>query len=209
MDAPSCCPTLTVADATPASCGATPKVPVLIAGATTRPSQLDLRAFRTDFVRAGNTIEVAASNGQTPGRLHVELDAVDVPAPERYLHDVDSRRDRRKANRQARGSLAGSSRRTSTALSSARDAGASQHAPEIDEHLYVDVFAMRRVERLRLAAECDAEPAVALLLHGPYRFEQRADAAPFHIAARRPVEDLLDRVSVLGAEMRIHRFGSL
>ena len=60
-----------------------------------------------------------------------------------------------------------------------------------------------------VVAECDAKPAVALLLHGPYRFEQRADAAPFHIAARRPVEDLLDRVSVLGAEMRIHRFGSL
>jgi hypothetical protein len=94
-------------------------------------------------------------------------------------------------------------------LSSARDAGASQHAPEIDEHLYVDVLDMRRVEGLRLAAEPDAQPAVALLLHGPNRFEERADAAPFHIAARWPVEDLLDRVTVLGAEMRIHRFDSL
>src|SRR3954447_309731 len=37
IEAPSCWPTLTVADATPASCGATPKMPVLIAGATTRP----------------------------------------------------------------------------------------------------------------------------------------------------------------------------
>src|ERR1700728_1099097 len=37
MEAPSCCPTLTVAEATPASCGATPKVPVLIDGAMTRP----------------------------------------------------------------------------------------------------------------------------------------------------------------------------
>jgi len=37
MDAPSCWPTLTVAEATPASCGATPKVPVLIDGAITRP----------------------------------------------------------------------------------------------------------------------------------------------------------------------------
>src|ERR1700735_2660604 len=37
MEAPSCWPTLTVAEATPASCGATPKVPVLIDGAITRP----------------------------------------------------------------------------------------------------------------------------------------------------------------------------
>jgi hypothetical protein len=65
---------------------------------------------------------------------------------------------------------------------------------------------MRRVESLRLAAERYAQPAVALLLHGPNGFEQRADAAPFHIAAGRPVEDLLDRVAVLGVQMRAHRF---
>jgi hypothetical protein len=56
--------------------------------------------------------------------------------------------------------------------SSARDACASQHAPEIDEHLHVDVLAMRRVESLHLAAERYAQPAVALLLHGPSGFEQ-------------------------------------
>src|SRR5580693_883622 len=37
MEAPSCWPTFTVAEATPASSGATPKVPVLIDGAITRP----------------------------------------------------------------------------------------------------------------------------------------------------------------------------
>ena len=36
-EAPSCWPTVTVAEATPASWGATPKVPVLITGAITRP----------------------------------------------------------------------------------------------------------------------------------------------------------------------------
>jgi hypothetical protein len=38
MEAPSCWPTVTVAEATPASCGATPNVPVLIDGAMTMPS---------------------------------------------------------------------------------------------------------------------------------------------------------------------------
>src|SRR5215469_15996534 len=38
IEAPSCWPTVTVADATPASCGATPNVPVLIDGAITMPS---------------------------------------------------------------------------------------------------------------------------------------------------------------------------
>src|SRR5215831_15963812 len=42
-EAPSCWPTVTVADATPASCGATPKVPVLIAGAITRPTPIAAR----------------------------------------------------------------------------------------------------------------------------------------------------------------------
>jgi hypothetical protein len=37
IEPPSCCPVLTVAEATPASRGATPKVPVLNTGANTRP----------------------------------------------------------------------------------------------------------------------------------------------------------------------------
>src|ERR1700759_1273488 len=37
IEAPSCWPTVTGAEATPASCGATPNVPVLIDGAITRP----------------------------------------------------------------------------------------------------------------------------------------------------------------------------
>ena len=42
-EAPSCWPTVTVADATPASCGATPNVPVLIAGAITMPRPIPAR----------------------------------------------------------------------------------------------------------------------------------------------------------------------
>ena len=37
IEAPSCWPTMTVAEATPASCGATPNVPVLMDGAITMP----------------------------------------------------------------------------------------------------------------------------------------------------------------------------
>jgi hypothetical protein len=37
IEPPICCPVLTVADATPASCGATPNVPVLIAVAIVNP----------------------------------------------------------------------------------------------------------------------------------------------------------------------------
>src|ERR1700743_1041984 len=40
IEAPSCWPTLRVAEATPASCGATPKVPALMAGANTRPAPI-------------------------------------------------------------------------------------------------------------------------------------------------------------------------
>ena len=42
IEAPSCWPTLRVADATPASCGATPNVPALIAGANTMPMPIPL-----------------------------------------------------------------------------------------------------------------------------------------------------------------------
>ena len=37
IEPPSCCPVLTVAEATPASCGATPNVPVFIDGAIVKP----------------------------------------------------------------------------------------------------------------------------------------------------------------------------
>src|SRR5690348_2564528 len=45
-EAPSCWPTVTVAEATPASCGATPNVPVLIAGAITMPTPVPGAADR-------------------------------------------------------------------------------------------------------------------------------------------------------------------
>ena len=38
MEPPSCWPTLSVAEATPASLGATPKVPVFMAGGSDRPT---------------------------------------------------------------------------------------------------------------------------------------------------------------------------
>ena len=37
IEAPICCPVFRTAEATPASCGATPKVPVFIAGAIVNP----------------------------------------------------------------------------------------------------------------------------------------------------------------------------
>ena len=42
IEAPSCWPTLRVAEATPASYGATPNVPALIAGANTMPMPIPL-----------------------------------------------------------------------------------------------------------------------------------------------------------------------
>jgi hypothetical protein len=42
-EAPSCWPTVTVADATPASCGATPNVPVLMHGAMIMPRATPVR----------------------------------------------------------------------------------------------------------------------------------------------------------------------
>src|ERR1700740_2391141 len=43
IEGPSCWPTVTVAEATPASCGATPYVPVLIDGAMTMPRPTPVR----------------------------------------------------------------------------------------------------------------------------------------------------------------------
>ena len=43
IEAPSCWPTVTVAEATPASRGATPNVPVLIDGAITMPTPIPVR----------------------------------------------------------------------------------------------------------------------------------------------------------------------
>ena len=40
---PSIWPTVTVAEATPASCGATPNVPVLMTGAITRPRPIPVK----------------------------------------------------------------------------------------------------------------------------------------------------------------------
>jgi hypothetical protein len=42
-EAPRFWPTVTAAEATPASCGATPKVPVLITGAITMPTPVPAR----------------------------------------------------------------------------------------------------------------------------------------------------------------------
>jgi hypothetical protein len=46
MEAPSCWPTVTVAEATPASWGATPKVPVLIDGAITSEARAEVSVGR-------------------------------------------------------------------------------------------------------------------------------------------------------------------
>src|ERR1700678_1645088 len=43
IEAPSCWPTVTLAEATPASCGITPKVPVLMDGAITMPRPTPVR----------------------------------------------------------------------------------------------------------------------------------------------------------------------
>ena len=42
MDPPTCCPVLTMAEATPASDGATPAVPVFIDGDITKPSPAEV-----------------------------------------------------------------------------------------------------------------------------------------------------------------------
>jgi uncharacterized membrane protein len=52
------------------------------------------------------------------------------------------------------------------------ETGPRQHAPQVDNHLLVDVLPVRRAEHLGLASEADLEVSVALFDDGPDGFEQ-------------------------------------
>ncbi|MDQ5831537.1 MAG: hypothetical protein M3550_00565 [Actinomycetota bacterium] len=80
-----------------------------------------------------------------------------------------------------------------------------QHAPQVDDHLRIDVLAARRVEDFGLRAERHLDLAVVLLGGGPDVVQQRQNFTPFDVAARRMAEDLLDGVAMVVVELRFQR----
>ena len=66
IEPPSCCPVFTLAEATPASAGATPNVPVLIDGAMTKPREDPSTSSGGSI---GRIAGVRADPGQ-PGHAH-------------------------------------------------------------------------------------------------------------------------------------------
>ena len=60
-------------------------------------------------------------------------------------------------------------------------------------------------EDLGLGADGDLELGVVLLIDGPDRVQQREDLSPLDVAARRVAQDLLERVTVVVAELVFHR----
>jgi hypothetical protein len=60
-------------------------------------------------------------------------------------------------------------------------AGVSEHAPDVDDGLDVDVLAVRWVEHLGLRAHADLELPVVLPRHGADRLEEGLDLAPLEV----------------------------
>src|SRR5579862_7502296 len=74
-----------------------------------------------------------------------------------------------------------------------RVTGVLEHAPEVDQHLRVDVLPVRSVEDLGLGSDVDDDLPVGLLRHRPDRLEERLNLSPLDVPVGGVLEELPDR----------------
>lgn len=79
--------------------------------------------------------------------------------------------------------------------------GVSQHAPQIDDLLGVDVLVRGRFEGLCFCSEGDEEPTAGTFFDGGDGFYQRQDGSPLDVVADRVFEDVRQGVAVMTIEM--------
>jgi hypothetical protein len=76
-----------------------------------------------------------------------------------------------------------------------------QHAPEVGNHLRVDVLSARWMKHFGLCAEGDLDVAVVFFDRGPDRVEQGDHLSPVDVATCGMAKNLLERVAMVVTEI--------
>jgi hypothetical protein len=84
------------------------------------------------------------------------------------------------------------------------ESGVREHPAQIYRHLLIDVFASRSFKHFCLRPQSHGELSVVFFGGGSEILEQRQSSAPLDVAARRMIEDPVDRQAVMTTQVGGH-----